>query len=78
MGVFDVLGKIVYGAGDFMATAAIHNANRLDRMTDEEIERGYSKPADEVRMDAEMLRSKAEILKMKRDQYNTDDDDYFD
>lgn len=77
MGFFDVLGKIVDGTGDFIATAAIHNANRLDRMTDEEIERKYSKPAVEVRMDAEMLRSKAEILKMKRDQYD-EDDDYFD
>ena len=37
MGFFDVLGKIVYGAGDFIATAAIQNANRLDGMDDEEI-----------------------------------------
>lgn len=77
MGFFDVLGKIVYGAGDFIATAAIHNANRLDGMDDEEIEKRYSKSADEVRMEADMLRSKAEILKMKRDQYD-EDDDYFD
>lgn len=77
MGFFDVLGKIVYGAGDFLATAAIQNANRLDGMDDEEIERKYSKSADEVRMEAEILRSKAEILKMKRGQYD-EDDDYFD
>lgn len=77
MGFFDVLGKIVDGTGDFLATAAIHNADRLDGMTDEEIERKYSKPADEVRMEAEMLRSKAEILKMKRNGYD-DEDDYID
>lgn len=74
MGFFDALGKIFYGAGDFMATAAIHNANRLDGMDDEEIEKKYSKSADEVRMEAEMLRSKGEILKMKISQYDEDDD----
>ena len=77
MGFFDVLGKVFYRASDFLATAAIQHANRLDGMDDEEIERRYSKSADEVRMEAEILRSKAEILKMKRGQYD-EDDDYFD
>lgn len=73
MGFFDVLGKIVYGMCDFVATSATLNAQRLDRMTDEEIEKKYSKPADEVRMEADTLRSQAEIWKTAR---NKHDDDY--
>ena len=70
MGFFDILGKIANGAEDFMIAAGNQYAKGIDRMSDEEIEKKYSKPADEVRMDADMLQmkcEKAQMLKEKRE-----------
>ena len=68
MGFFNTLGNIFYGVADFMIASGNQYAKKIDRMTDEEIEKQYSKSADEVRMDAEMLQMKCERLQMKKEE----------
>lgn len=68
MGFFNTLGKIVYGVGDFVIELGNQYAKKINRMTDEEIEKRYSKSADEVRMDAEMVQMNCEMLQMKKEE----------
>lgn len=68
MGFFNTLGKIAYGAGDFMAEAIDYTAKRINRMSDDEIKKKYSEPVDDVRYKAEMAQMKAEMWKMKEEE----------
>lgn len=68
MGFSNILGKFYNGALDIMIAMGDQYAKNIDRMTDEEIEKRCSVPADEVRMKAEMLQSNGEMLRMKRDE----------
>ncbi len=55
MGFLNTLEKVFNGVEDFMIKEGNRQANRIDRMTDEEIEKRFSKPADEIRMKAETM-----------------------
>lgn len=55
MGFGDILGKTVNGAVDLMAKMAVQNAKHIARMSDEEIEKKYFKPARMIRKDAATL-----------------------
>lgn len=68
MGFFDILEKVFDGVEDFMIASGNHYAKQVDRMTDEEIEKRYSKSADEVRANAEMIQANGEMLQMKREE----------
>lgn len=67
MGLFDTLGKIFNGTEDFMIAVGNQHARQIDRMTDEEIEKRFSKPADEVRMNAEEMQMKAEMMQVNKE-----------
>lgn len=67
MGFFDILEKGFDGVEDFVIAAGNHFAKQVDRMTDEEIEKKYSKSADEVRANANMMQAKSELLQMKKE-----------
>lgn len=55
MGFFNALEKIFNGTEDFMIAVGNQHAKQIDRMTDEEIEKRFSKPAEEIRMKAETI-----------------------
>ena len=67
MGFFDTLGKFYNGAVDFSIAVGNQHARRIDGMTDEEIEKRFSKPADKVRMDADILQMKCEEAQMQKE-----------
>ncbi len=68
MGFSNTLEKIYNGVVDFMITIGDQYARKIDRMTDEEIEKRYSKSAGEVRMNADILQVNGEMLQMKREE----------
>lgn len=72
MGFFDILGKIFNGTEDFMIAAGNQYARRIDGMTDEEIEKRFSKPADEIRMQSERIQMQSERLQMEKEKREMD------
>lgn len=67
MGFIDFLNKNFIRAEDFLIKVGTQYSNKIDRMTDEQIEKRYSKPAKEIRTDAEILRMHAEGILMERE-----------
>lgn len=68
MGLFDIFTGIFNGVEDVMIFAANQHAKQVDNMTDQEVEKRFSKSADEVRMRAETLQMQSEILQMGKEQ----------
>ena len=50
MGLFDVLGKGLFGVMDLTAKLLTLQADKIDQMSDEEIERKFSEDADLMRV----------------------------
>lgn len=74
MGFFDSLEKVFNGAETFMIAVGNQHARIIDGMTDEEIEKRYSKPADKVRMEAEILQAKCEMAQMGKEKRKMEDE----
>lgn len=68
MGLFDVLGKGLFGVLDLTAKLLTLQADKIDQMSDEEIEQKFSKDADLMRAEAEQGRMQAEMWQIKRDE----------
>lgn len=68
MGLFDILSGIYNGVEDVAIFVGNQHAKQVNSMTDQEIEKKFSKPADEVRMRAETLQMKSEMLQMGKEQ----------
>ncbi len=67
MGLFNVLEKIFNGTEDFMIAVGNQHAKQIDQMTDEEIEKRFSKPAEEIRMKAETMQMQSEMMQMSKE-----------
>lgn len=67
MGFFNTLEKIFNGTEDFMIAVGNQHAKQIDRMTDEEIEKRFSKPAEEIRMKAETMQMQSEMMQMSKE-----------
>lgn len=68
MGLFDVLGKGLFGVMDLTAKLLTLQADKIDQMSDEEIEKKFSKDADLMRAEVEQGRMQAEMWQIKRDE----------
>lgn len=78
MGVFDVLEKgVKIGVKGLGVVAELGNraANDIDRMSDEEIERKFSKSADEMRAQADYMHSIYDQYQMRKEINQYEDDD---
>lgn len=67
MGFFNTLEKIFNGTEDFMIAVGNQHAKQIDQMTDEEIEKRFSKPAEEIRMKAETMQMQSEMMQMSKE-----------
>lgn len=67
MGFSNTLEKIFNGTEDFMIAVGNQHAKQIDRMTDEEIEKRFSKPAEEIRMKAETMQMQSEMMQMSKE-----------
>lgn len=67
MGFFETLDKVLDVTTDFLIKFGKHQERHIGRMTDEEIEKRYSKPAELVRAEAEISGYRAEMLEMRKE-----------
>lgn len=67
MGFFNALEKIFNGTEDFMIAVGNQHAKQIDQMTDEEIEKRFSKSAEEIRMKAETMQMQSEMMQMSKE-----------
>lgn len=66
MGFFETLEKAYDVTTDILIKAGKTKKRHIDRMTDEEIEKRYSKPAKLVRQEAATVGADAERLEMQK------------
>ena len=72
MGLYNIFEKAIETICDFLTERSIAYADKIDEMSDIDIEKKYNKEADEIRRNAEKFRMAAEKSQMAKERYEED------